>query len=73
MKTQLREVEEKVKALAAHRESGEEKETDGQQQALAEMKAKLRAELVAMELHYSAENGDLSTVMRLVVRIFIEL
>ena len=49
MKTQLHEAEEKVKALAAHRESGEEKETDGQQQALAEMKAKLRAELAAME------------------------
>ena len=43
MKTQLHEVEEKVKALAAHRASGEEKETDGQQQALAEMKTKLRA------------------------------
>ena len=49
MKTQLHEAEEKVKALAAHRESGEEKEADGQQQALAEMKTKLRAEIAAME------------------------
>ena len=35
MKTQLHEAEEKVKALAAHRASDEEKEADGQEQALA--------------------------------------